>query len=162
MSKAKSLKGSAAAVSSTPCLRLLLAVCWNGRYSSESGLYASASPSKTAVLATTCRPPQLRDDRLRVRQPLSERGTHGVADPDAEGVYSLYTSLPKRPSHQPEVGSLVVGALKPLPEALVADPGEGERVEHGRVAHPQAHPAQGYAAQIVARLRVEFFEQRGE
>src|SRR5215212_9260785 len=201
MSKAKSLRGSSAAVSSTLCLRLLLAVCWNGRYSSESGLYASASPSKIAVLATTCRlassaisgKEAVMSSRLRekilmsssalctwhrkpsyflstaarpsfvmIASALGKRGAHGVADADAEGVYGLYAVLPQRLSHEPEVGGLVIRALESLPKAPVADPGERERVEHGRVAHTQAHPAQGYTTQVLARQRVEVPEQRGE
>src|SRR5215208_2855211 len=101
---------------------------------------------ETVVLPLDHRPPELRDDRLRARQPLGERRAHGVADADAEAIYRHYAAFPQRLSYEPKVGGLVVRALEPLPEALVADPGEGERVEHGRVAHAQAHPAQRYAA----------------
>src|ERR671916_894642 len=104
---------------------------------------------EAVVLPLDRHPPELRDDRFRAWQPLGERGAHGVSDPDSESVYRLYTSLPKRLSHQPEVGSLVIRTLESLPEALVADAGEGQRVEHGWVAHAQAHAPWRYAAQIV-------------
>jgi hypothetical protein len=110
---------------------------------------------ETVILPLDRRPPELRNDRLRARQPLGERGAHGVADADAEAVYRLYAALPQRLSYEPEVGGLVVRALEPLPEALVTGPGEGERVEHGRIAHSQAHPPQGYATQVIARQRIE-------
>jgi hypothetical protein len=70
---------------------------------------------EAVVLPLDRRPPELRDDRFRTRQPLGERRAHGVADTDAEAFYCLYAALPQRLSHEPEVGGLVVRALELLP-----------------------------------------------
>jgi hypothetical protein len=70
---------------------------------------------ETVVLPLDRYPPELRDDRLRARQPLGERRAHGVADADAEALYRLYAALPQRLPHEPKVGGLVIRALEPLP-----------------------------------------------
>src|ERR1700704_6342968 len=49
MSNTKATSGSSSAACSMPCCRRRLAVSWNGRDSSNSFLYAIASPSRISV-----------------------------------------------------------------------------------------------------------------
>src|SRR5260370_17754031 len=118
--------------------------------------------AQAVVLGLHADEPQLLDHRLRVGKALRKLRSERVTGPDLQRVEALLSLLPECVGDQAEVGGPVVGGLEDGSERAVALFGEGQSIEHGRIADAQPHLAQGDSDQVFGRSRIEVAKQTGE
>ena len=118
--------------------------------------------AQAVVLRLHTHRPELLDHGLRIWESLRKLWTQRMARPDLQRFESSLARIPERPRNLSEVGRSVVGTLKNRSQRPVSLFCHRQRIEHGRIAYPQPHLAEGDSHEVLGRDRVQVTEQAGE
>ena len=104
----------------------------------------------------------LGDDLLRPREPLGRRRTHRPTGRHFDRGQPGLALVPIGAGDETEIGADVIGALDRLACRFGFGASEREGIHHGRVADPEAQPAQRNTGEVLGLARARLAQQPGQ